>query len=97
MDSFSNCTSIETSEIRLLTLLRGGTGIVGFLILVVIVTLVVCKKGLVGMRGSTQTRLMSYLLLSTAAYLLALSSQIQHYWNYTEYNISTGWKVNYIM
>ena len=95
--SFSNCTTMEAKDIRLLALTRGGTGGVGFVLLVLILTLVVCKKGLAGLRGSTQTRLMSYLLLSTAAYLLALSTQIEHYWNYTDRhsgNDSMSWKVS---
>jgi hypothetical protein len=58
--------------------------------------LVLCKKGLAGMRGSTQTRLMTYLLFSTAAYLFVLSLHMEHYWNYGLGNLnhSEQWKIH---
>ena len=86
---------MEIQRVNLLALTRGGTAAAGFVVLVVILALVICKRGLAGMVGSTQTRLMTYLLISTAAYLLALGAQIEHYWTYSNShrNNTQGWKV----
>ena len=80
--SFVNCSKLNDHDVRLLAMARGGTGVVCFLVCALTVVVMVSKRGLAGMRDSTQTRLMSYLLLSTAAYLLVLSGHIEHYWNY---------------
>ena len=80
--SFSNCTNMDDQDVRVLALARGGTGAACFVVCAVTLVLVVSKRGLAGMRDSTQTRLMSYLLLSTAAYLSVLSAHMEHYWNY---------------
>ena len=80
--SFSNCTNLSNQDIRLLALARGGAGAACFAVCVLALLAVVCARGLAGLRGSTQTRLMSYLLLSTAAYLMVLSAHMEHYWNY---------------
>ena len=80
--SFSNCSNLRHHDIRLLALTRGATGATCFAVSLLALIAVLWVKGLSGLRGSTQTRLMSYLLLSTSAYLLVLSAHMEHYWNY---------------
>lgn len=80
--SYANCSTMKGGEIRQLALVRGVTGAVCFAACVLTLLLVVCKRGVAGMRDSTQTRLMSYLLLSAAVYLMVLSMHMEHYWNY---------------
>ena len=79
--SFINCTNMGKQKVRLLALVRGLTAAVCFLLCVVTMVLV-ASRCLAALRENTQARLMAYLLLSTAAYLLALSTHVQHYWNY---------------
>ena len=80
--SFSNCTNLRPQDVRLVALTRGATGAACFVVSVLALVVVLRVKGLAGLKGSTQTRLMSYLLLSTSAYLLVLSAHMEHYWNY---------------
>ena len=83
---FKKCANFSDHDLHALALTRGGAAIVCFLVCVLALLVLLCKRGLAGMKDSTQTRLMSYLLLSTTAYLLVLSAHIEHYW----YNNSRG-------
>ena len=96
--SFINCTNMGEQKVRLLALTRGLTGAVCFLLCVVTMVLVVSRRCLTALRESTQARLMAYLLLSTAAYLLVLSAHVEHYWNFVGSRNDTAqrhnWQVN---
>ena len=97
--SFINCTNMDAHDVRLLALARGLTGAVCFLVCVVTMLLVM-SRSIVALRESTQARLMAYLLFSTAAYLLVLSTDIEHYWNYDGSGNNTAqrhrWQVSYM-
>ena len=97
--SFINCTNMDAHDVRLLALARGLTGAVCFLVCVVTMLLVM-SRSIVALRESTQARLMAYLLFSTAAYLLVLSTHIEHYWNYDGSGNNTAqrhhWQVSYV-
>ena len=93
--SFINCTNMGAQKVRLLALVRGLTGAVCFLLCVVTMVLVASRRRLAALRESTQARLMAYLLLSTAAYLLVLSAHVEHYWNYSGSGNDTAQRHNW--
>ena len=99
--SFSNCTNMDVHNVRQLALIRGVTGAVCLLVCVVTIFLL-CKRDLVKtLRGSTQARLMGYLLLSTTVYLMVISAHLEHYWNYDGSGNNTAqreqWQVGILM
>ena len=81
---YSNCSNLSAHSLQVLALLRGLTGAVCFTVCIAALLLVLNKKCLRSLWEKTEARLMAYLLLSTAAYLLVLSCHMEHYWNGTE-------------
>ena len=79
--AYSNCSSLSGYDLRLLALTRGVTALLCFLICITAILLLLKKDTLSRLLKTAEGRLMAYLILSTAAYLMVLTLHMEHYWN----------------
>ncbi len=75
---YVNCTSLSHSQLRSLPFARGAVAVICFALCLLVLIVLCCNKA---WRSHLQ-RFVVYLTISSAIYLLTLTMQIEHYFDY---------------